>query len=223
MIFNMDILSKFPDPRLAEKKGDNTLAYGGELTPERLIEAYPQGIFPYYAFKDDTLRWVAPQVRYVIFPDEVKISHTMHTLMNKKKYRCTINTNFEEVIWNCAKIKGRIYEEGAWLGPELIQVWIELNKRGYAKSIEVWNEDNELVGGLYGFVHGGCFMGDSMFSKESNTSKLALIYLANHMKAEGGKFIDCQYQTEHLDSMGGRKISYDDYLKMAQDSTPIKW
>lgn len=221
MIFNMDYLEKFPDPRLADRY--DTLAYGGELTPERLIEAYPQGIFPYFAFTDDYIRWCAPHERFVIFPDEIKISHSMQSLMNKNKYKCTINTNFEEVIWSCAKVNGRIYEDGAWLGPELIKVWIELNKRGYAKSVEVWNEDGELAGGLYGFVHGGCFMGDSMFSKEPNTSKLALIHLAKHMQAQGGKFIDCQYKTDHLERMGGRTISYDEYLELAKDPTPINW
>lgn len=212
---------KFPDPRQTDEY--DTLAYGIELTAERLIEAYPQGIFPYYAFRDKLVRWCAPKVRYVIFPDEIVISHTMQSLINKNKYRCTINTAFEEVIWSCAKIDGRIYEDGAWLGPDLIQVWIELHRKGYAKSVEVWNEDGELVGGLYGFSHGGCFMGDSMFSKESNTSKLALIHLAKHMHAQGGKFIDCQYRTAHLDSMGGREISYDQYLEMAKDTTPLNW
>lgn len=121
------------------------------------------------------------------------------------------------------QVDGRIYEDGAWLGPELIQVWIELNRRGYAKSVEVWNEEDELVGGLYGFVHGACFMGDSMFSKEPNTSKLALIHLARHMQEQGGKFIDCQYKTDHLDSMGGREISYDTYLDITRNTTPINW
>ena len=221
MLVLLDKNDRFPDPRLADKH--DTLAYGRELTPERLIEAYPQGIFPYYAFRDRLVRWCAPHTRSVIFPDEIQISHSMRNLMNKNKYRCTIDTNFDEVIWSCAKVDGRIYEDGAWLGPELIQVWIELNRRGYAKSVEVWNEEDELVGGLYGFVHGACFMGDSMFSKEPNTSKLALIHLARHMQDPGGKFIDCQYKTDHLDSMGGREISYDTYLDITRNTTPINW
>ena len=213
----------FPDPRKTDEY--DTLAYSDttELTPERMIEAYPQGIFPYYAYTDILVRWCAPKKRYVIFPDEIHISHSMRNLMNKNKYRCTIDTNFEEVIWSCAKVDGRIYEDGAWLGPDLIKVWIELHKRGYAKSVEVWNSDDEIVGGLYGFAHGGCFMGDSMFSKEKDTSKLALIHLARHMQEQGGKFIDCQYPTEHLDSMGGREISYDLYLEITKNSKPINW
>lgn len=223
MICLLDNLKKFPDPRNTDE--NDTLAYSfiEELNSQRMIEAYPQGIFPYYAYKDVLVRWCAPKKRFVIFPDEIHISHSMRNLMNKNKYRCTINTNFEEVIWSCAKVDGRIYEDGAWLGPDLIKVWIELHKSGYAKSVEVWNNDDEIVGGLYGFAHGGCFMGDSMFSKEHDTSKLALIHLARHMKGQGGKFIDCQYPTEHLISMGGREISYELYLELAKDSTPLNW
>lgn len=221
MIVFLDKEDRLPDPLLP--RVDDTLAYSLELTPERLIEAYPQGIFPYYAFSDRFVRWCAPRKRFVIFPDEIHISHSMHTLMNKNTYKVTVNENFEEVVWSCAKINGRIFEDGAWLGPELIQIWIELHRRGYAKSVEVWNQEGELVGGLYGFAHGGCFMGDSMFSKEDDTSKLALISLAKHMQAQGGKFIDCQYHTGHLERMGGRAISYTDYLEMAKDTTPLKW
>ena len=166
MIVFLDKNDQLPDPLLPRR--DDTLAFSQDLTAERMIEAYPQGIFPYFAYKDKFVRWCAPRERYVIFPDEIHISHSMRNIMNRNIYRVTINENFEEVIWACAKVDGRIFEDGAWLGPELIQIWIELHRRGYAKSVEVWNEDNELVGGLYGFAHGGCFMGDSMFSKEKD-------------------------------------------------------
>ena len=114
-------------------------------------------------------------------------------------------------------------EENAWLGPELTETWIELNKRGHAKSVEVWDEDEYLVGGLYGFVSGGCFIGDSMFSLVPSASKLALIYLARHMKTQGGIFIDCQLRTEHLESMGARYIPYDEYLQATLNSRPLEW
>ena len=221
MIVFLDKNDQLPDPLLPRR--DDTLAFSQDLTAERMIEAYPQGIFPYFAYKDKFVRWCAPRERYVIFPDEIHISHSMRNIMNRNIYRVTINENFEEVIWACAKVDGRIFEDGAWLGPELIKIWIELHRRGYAKSVEVWNEDNELVGGLYGFAHGGCFMGDSMFSKEKDTSKLALITLAKHMQAQGGKFIDCQYHTGHLATMGGRTISYKSFLEMAEDTTPLNW
>lgn len=220
MMYNLDNLAEFPDPRNMDS---DEYGYGGELTAENLIKAYPMGIFPYYPYNDDIIRWYAPQKRFVIFPENIRITDSMRQIIRKGRYRCTINENFKETIWNCAKIDGRIYEWGAWLGPELIHVWLELNKRGYAKSVEVWNQENELVGGLYGFVYKGCFFGDSMFSKESNTSKLALIHLAVHMAAQGGKFIDCQLHTDHLESMGATYISYDKYLDIINDSTPINW
>ena len=220
MMYDLDELTDFPDPRNLDS---DEYGYGGELTPENLIKAYPMGIFPYFPYKEDMIRWYAPQERFVIFPDQIKISDSMRQIIRKNKYRCTINENFKETIWNCAKIDGRIHEWGAWLGPELIQIWIELNRRGYAKSVEVWNQEDELVGGLYGFVSNGCFFGDSMFSKESNTSKLALIHLAGFMQEKGGKFIDCQLPTDHLISMGGKTIPYDEYLETVQNSEPINW
>jgi leucyl/phenylalanyl-tRNA--protein transferase len=143
-------------------------------------------------------------------------------MINKKRYHCTINQDFAGVLSGCACIDGRIEESNAWLGPELLDTWMRLHDMGHAKSVEVW-EGDELVGGLYGFVHGGCFMGDSMFSKEKDASKLALIHLARHLQAEGGTFIDCQYQTSHLDTMGGREISYDKYLELTEDPKPINW
>lgn len=219
-MYNLDELTYFPDPRNLDS---DEYAYGGEITPENLVKAYPMGIFPYFPYQDDIIRWYAPQKRFVILPKDIIISGSMKQIIKNKKYRCTINENFKETIWNCAKIDGRIHEWGAWLGPELIHVWLELNKRGYAKSVEVWNVENELVGGLYGFVINGCFFGDSMFSKESNTSKLALIHLARHMEEQGGKFIDCQLHTDHLASMGAKYISYDEYLETIQNSDPINW
>lgn len=221
MIFDLNNTTEFPDPKYGQP--DGFYAVGGDLSAERLIKAYPMGIFPYFAFRQEPIIWWAPQRRYVIFPDEIHISHSMKQLIKKNSLTCTINEDFEGVILGCAHAEGRIDEEFAWLGPELMETWKELNRRGYAKSVEVWNEDDYLVGGLYGFVVGGCFIGDSMFSLVPNASKLALIHLAKHMEAEGGKFIDCQLKTAHLASMGARYISYEDYLKETQNSNPINW
>lgn len=221
MIFELSNTTEFPDPRFGQK--DGFYAVGGDLSPERLIKAYPMGIFPYFAFRQKPLIWWAPQERYVIFPDGIHVSHSMRNLMNKKRYTCTINEDFEGVIHGCAMAQGRIEEECAWLGPELIEVWCKLNEMGYAKSVEVWDQDDYLVGGLYGFVCGGCFIGDSMFSLESGASKLALIHLARHMKAQGGSFIDCQLRTSHLESMGARYISYEEYLKETTKEPFIIW
>ena len=221
MIVFLEKDERLPDPLLPRR--NDTLAFSQDLTAERMIEAYPQGIFPYFAYKDKFVRWCAPRERYVIFPDEIHISHSMRNIMNRNIYRVTINENFEEVIWACAKVDGRIFEDGAWLGPELIKIWIELHRRGYAKSVEVWNEDNELVGGLYGFVCGRAFIGDSMFSLVPSASKLAMIHLARHMQSQGGGIIDCQLETSHLKSMGARYISYEEYLKSTQSPDEITW
>ena len=221
MIFDLNNTTEFPDPRYGHPSG--FYAVGGVLSPEQLIKAYPMGIFPYFAFRHEPTIWWAPQERYVIYPDEIHISHSMRNLMNKKKFTCTINEDFEGVISGCGYADGRMEEEWAWLGPELSEIWMELNRRGYAKSVEVWDENDYLAGGLYGFVCGGCFIGESMFSLEPNASKLALIHLAGHMKKNGGAFIDCQLKTAHLESMGARYISYEEYLKKTTETTMIKW
>ena len=218
MIFQLDHTTDFPDPRYGNQ--DGFYAVGGEVTPERLAKAYPLGIFPYFAFRYRPVIWWAPQERFVISSDKIHVSHSMRNLMNKKRFHCTINQAFPDVLAGCADTDDRIDEDNAWLGPELLDTWMELHDMGLAKSVEVW-EGDDLVGGLYGFVHNGCFMGDSMFSLEPSASKLAMIHLARHMQKAGGQFIDCQLETPHLKSMGARYISYDDYLQFTGSSEQI--
>lgn len=220
MIFQLDRCTDFPDPRYGNV--DGFYAVDGEVTPERLAAAYPLGIFPYFAFRYRPVIWWAPQERFVIFPEEVHVSHSMRNLMNKKRFHCTINEAFPEVIASCADTDDRIDEDNAWLGPELLDTWMELHDMGHAKSVEVW-EGEDLVGGLYGFVCGRAFIGDSMFSLEPSASKLALIHLARYMQAQGGGIIDCQLETPHLKSMGGRYISYDEYLEYTHSTDMIPW
>ena len=220
MIFQLDRCTDFPDPRYGNE--DGFYAVDGEVTSERLAAAYPLGIFPYFAFRYRPVIWWAPQERFVIFPEEVHVSHSMRNLMNKKRFHCTINEAFPEVIASCADTDDRIDEDNAWLGPELLDTWMELHDMGHAKSVEVW-EGEDLVGGLYGFVCGRAFIGDSMFSLEPSASKLALIHLARYMQAQGGGIIDCQLETPHLKSMGGRYISYDEYLEYTQSTDMIPW
>lgn len=220
MIFQLDRCTDFPDPRYGNE--DGFYAVDGEVTPERLAAAYPLGIFPYFAFRYRPVIWWAPQERFVIFPEEVHVSHSMRNLMNKKRFHCTINEAFPEVIASCADTDDRIDEDNAWLGPELLDTWMELHDMGHAKSVEVW-EGEDLVGGLYGFVCGRAFIGDSMFSLEPSASKLALIHLARYMQVQGGGIIDCQLETAHLKSMGGRYISYDEYLEYTHSTDMIPW
>ena len=149
--------------------------------------------------------------RFVIFPDEIHVSHSMRALMNKQKYRVTFSKAFDRVIRECSRLR---YDElGAWLGEDMIEAYTRLYEAGYAMSVEVW-EGEELVGGLYGVCFGPCVFGESMFSLVPSASKLALIALAQRMQQCGGLFIDCQFETAHLKTMGGRYISYDEYISM---------
>lgn len=220
MIFDLTHTDEFPDPRYGNESG--FYAIGGEITPERLAKAYPMGIFPYYAYKLEGISWWAPQKRFVIRPCEIHVSHSMRNMINKGKYRCTIGEAFDGVLTGCACIDGRIEEDNAWLGPELIDTWMHLYDMGHAQSVEVW-EGEELVGGLYGFVCGKCFLGDSMFSIVPGASKLALIHLARYMEAQDGAFIDCQLETDHLRSMGARYITYEEFLKGTLSEENIEW
>lgn len=220
MIFQLDHTDTFPDPRYGN--ADGFYAVGGVITPERLAKAYPMGIFPYFAFRHEPIIWWAPQERFVIHSDEIHISHSMRNIRNKRRYRCTINEAFPDVLAGCACTDDRIEEDNAWLGPDLLDTWMILNEQGYAKSVEVWEED-QLVGGLYGFVCGRAFIGDSMFSLAPSASKLALIHLAGYIQSQGGGIIDCQLETPHLKSMGAHYITSDDYLARTLAPDPISW
>ena len=213
MVYQLSEDLVFPDPRLGEP--DGLIAIGGDLSEERLLLAYNYGIFPWYSFRDWPYpAWYCPMQRFVIFPDEIHISHSMRTLMNKKAYHVTFNNDFDGVIAGCSEVDGRYDMKGAWLGEEMMTAYRHLNRQGCAVSVEVWNSENQLAGGLYGVVIGACFIGESMFSREPNTSKLALIRLAKFMQRNGGKMIDCQLETPHLRSMGGRFIPYEEYLEI---------
>ncbi len=213
MLFELDdeILA-FPHPELPildDPQG--MVAVGGDLSVERLLLAYDYGFFPWYAFKFKEIQWFCPRERFVIFPGEVHVSHSMRTMMNKHEYRVTFNTAFDQVIRACSTVDGRVEEIGAWLGDDIIEAYTRLHELGRARSVEVWR-GGELVGGLYGVTSGTGFVGESMFSREPNTSKLALIALARRMQEHGGSLIDCQIHTPHLESMGGHFISYKEYI-----------
>lgn len=220
MVFKLDDELWFPDPSLADE--DGCLAVGGDLSVDRLLLAYQNGIFPWFSFRDnDEPVWYCPKRRFVIFPKEIHISHSMRTLLRKDLYQFSVNMAFEDVIRNCSRL--RIDEDGAWLGEDMIQAYTELHRQGFAASVEVWeniktpegwDERGKLVGGLYGVNIGNAFFGESMFSLVPSGSKLALIYLAKTLEELGGTIIDCQIETAHLRSMGGRYISYKEYMRL---------
>lgn len=209
MVFELDPEKvEFPDPHLADD--DGLLAIGGDLSFKRLILAYNYGIFPWFSFRSEPIMWWCPKERFVIFPDEIHISHSMKQLIRSEKYRVTVDEAFDEVIRNCGSAQKRNENKGAWLGEDIIKAYTELHEMGFAHSIEVW-EGERLVGGLYGEIIGQNFIGESMFSLAPSASKLALFTLAIRMDGVGG-LIDCQFETPHLKSMGGRHIPYDEYM-----------
>ncbi len=205
MIFKLlDDSLVFPNPALAED--DGLLAIGGDLSKERLLLAYQKGIFPWFS-QGDPILWYSPHERCVIFPAQLNTSKSMKQVMKKGDFTITENHAFADVIYNCAETP-RVGQEGTWITDEMQEAYVALNESGIARSIEVWKED-KLVGGLYGVVVGEVFCGESMFSKVSNASKLALIYLAQKKEF---KLIDCQLPNDHLMSMGAVMISREEYF-----------
>lgn len=196
---------EFPEVNKANKEG--LLAIGGDLSPERLILAYQQGIFPWYEVGEPILWW-SPDPRFVLFPDKLKVSKSMRQVLKKCDYIVTVNTAFDEVIQQCSKIK-RNGQAGTWITNSMIEAYIKLHELGYAKSVEVW-KDESLVAGFYGIDLGNdVFCGESMFTKESNASKIGFITFVQNTNY---KLIDCQLYTNHFDSLGAEEISRNVFL-----------
>jgi len=228
LVWQLDDELWFPNPQWGEDNG--LVAIGGDLSVNRLLLAYSNGFFPWYAFNmEHEPHWYCPLDRYVIFPNEIHISHSMRQLLRQHRYEVTVNQDFDGVIRGCSTAQGRNEEGGAWLGPDIIEAYTRLHRLGYAASVEVWetNQQNaqttsspnaqtpkRLVGGLYGVTLCKAFFGESMFSLVPNASKLALIHLAKALEAIGGHFIDCQFETPLFVSMGGRHIAYEQYMEL---------
>ncbi len=201
----------FPHPSLATE--DGILAVGGDLSAERLILAYQYGIFPWYN-QGDPILWWSPDPRFVLYPEELKVSKSMRPYFNQNKFECSVDTNFEAVIQNCQQNKrGNQAGAGTWITKEMQDAYIELHKLGIAHSIEVW-QNKELVGGLYGLSLGKCFFGESMFTKVNNASKFGFIYLVQKLKEKGFWLIDCQQETQHLASLGAKAIPRFQFLAL---------
>ncbi|RZK41625.1 MAG: leucyl/phenylalanyl-tRNA--protein transferase [Pedobacter sp.] len=211
MVFQLrtDYLA-FPEPDLADP--DGLLAIGGDLSLERLYLAYQHGIFPWFN-EDDPILWYSPHERCVIFPHKIKVSKSLQRTINQGMFNVTVDNAFSEVIRSCAKIP-RKGQEGTWIGKKMQDAYISLHDAGIAKSIEVWNGDR-LIGGLYGVVIGRVFCGESMFSLESNASKIALVFLARHTPID---LIDCQIPNDHLMSMGAEMISRSTFMEIMDSS-----
>ncbi len=198
-------------PPVEEAMPDGLLAAGGDLSPERLLLAYSSGIFPWFNEEDPPLWW-SPDPRFVLFPDELKVSKSMQQVIRKNEFEFKINTNFKEVIANCSQVY-RKGQPGTWITSEIIDAYTQLHELGYAFSAEAWQAGN-LVGGLYGVMLGKIFFGESMFSKVSNASKFAFIKWVELLKENGIVLIDCQVHTAHLESLGARMIERECFLEI---------
>ncbi len=208
----MQLLTKalyFPAVETASTEG--IVAFGGDLSPERLMLAYRSGIFPWFD-ADGPILWWSPDPRMVLFLDELKISKSMRNILNRETFQVTFNQHFKEVISNCQNVK-RSGQNGTWITDEMIQAYGNLHEIGFAISVEVWKDD-KLVGGLYGIDLGHVFCGESMFSLEPNASKIAFVSLVNQLKSENYQLLDCQVYNEHLESLGCREINRVDFIKI---------
>jgi leucyl/phenylalanyl-tRNA--protein transferase len=215
-LFVLDKDISFPPVHLAGP--DGLLAMGGDLSPERLVQAYRLGIFPWYEGKH--ILWWCPDPRFVLFPNDLKIAKGVKPLLNRNEFDFTTNKAFADVIHHCKKT-ARPGQEGTWITNDIEKAFITLHKMGHAHSAEVW-KDGQLVGGLYGIKMGKVFFGESMFSLQSNASRYAFIKYINQLKQEGIELIDCQVYTEYLESFGAVMIPRKDFVQLLDELIPVK-
>lgn len=200
----------FPNPKLAEE--DGLLAIGGDLSVDRLVHAYSNGIFPWFN-QGEPILWWCPQERFIIKPSEIHVSKSMKKFFKKHEIGLQLDRDFQDTMHRCRT--KREFKEGTWITDDMETAYYNLYLNGFAHSIEAY-VDGELAGGLYGVCLGRCFFGESMFSDQPNGSKIALILLAELLEANNFEMIDCQFHTPHLESMGGIAISYDEYRKLLE-------
>lgn len=206
-------------PKVSETSAEGILAIGGDLSPERLINAYRNGIFPWYS-EDEPIIWWSPDPRFVLFPQDLKVSKSMKQVLRSGKFEFRYNTAFKEVISNCRAV-AREGQDGTWIHSEMIEAYVKLHEKGVAISAECWLNE-KLVGGLYGIKMGKIFFGESMFAHESNASKFAFISLVRKMEKEGLSLIDCQTYTDHLASLGARMIPRLLFCKLVEEGVGEK-
>lgn len=201
----------FPPAHLADENG--LLAVGGDLSPERLLSAYRHGIFPWYG-EDEPILWWSPNPRLVLYPHELRVSRRLERLIRTGRFEITRDKAFHDVIAGCAGPRAKDHV-GTWIVSDMIAAYTRLYEAGYAHSVEAW-QDGQLVGGLYGLRLGGCFFGESMFTRVSNASKVAFVTFVRYLSARGCKLVDCQVSTAHLMRFGAREIPRKLFLKQLQ-------
>lgn len=224
MIPWIECKTPFPPVEKALRRPNGLLCAGGDLSPERLLEAYRHGIFPWFSAGEPILWW-SPDPRMVLFPRELKISRSLARTLRRGRYEVRLDTAFERVIRACSE--PRAGQGDTWITPEMQQAYCRLHELGHAHSVETWME-GRLAGGLYGMAIGRAFYGESMFSRATDASKIALAHLARHLERKGYAVIDCQMTTAHLASLGAREIRRREFLRglavwTADGEAPGKW
>ena len=206
----------FPDVKLALTEPDGLLAVGGDLSIERLTSAYQQGIFPWYS-EGQPILWWSPDPRMVLHPSEIKVSRSLAKKIRQQSFKVTFDQNFIDVVSACSKprLEKGVEQNETWILDEMIDAYTKLHEAGYAHSVECW-QDNKLVGGLYGVAIGKVFFGESMFSRVSDASKIAFVFLSKQLEKWGFQLIDCQVYTAHLESLGAKMISRKKFITLLQ-------
>jgi len=212
-IYRLSEKIAFPSPQFAVPEG--LLAIGGDLSELRLLLAYKMGIFPWFS-EEEPIMWWSPDPRLILYPSDIKVSKRLNRTINQGLFKITSDTAFDRVIESCARIRIE-NNQGTWIIDEMIKAYCRLFDSGYAHSVEAWYND-DLVGGLYGISLGGCFFGESMFSRISNASKVCLVALCRYIEEMSFDMIDCQIVTEHLLRMGARSIPRSQFLKQLEHS-----
>ena len=200
----------FPPLSKALTEPNGLIAIGGDLTAERLLNAYSQGIFPWFN-EGEPVMWWSPNPRMVLFPNELKISNSLKKTLKKPLFEARFNTSFRDVITACSESK-RVGQAGTWISPEMIDAYCDLHQLGHAICMEIWL-NNQLVGGCYGVIINNMFYGESMFHTHTDASKVAFVHLVNYLKNQGIGMIDCQMKTPLLTSFGGREIDREEFMQ----------
>lgn len=209
-VYLLDDTYHFPPAEGAE---NGIVAIGGDLSQERLLNAYKRGIFPWYS-EGEPIIWWCPDPRFVLFPDDLHISKSMHRVLNSNMFSVTLDTNFPLVIRQCAEVS-RKDEDGTWITEEMIAAYCRLHESGYAHSVEVW-KNNMMVGGIYGVSLGKLFFAESMFHTETNASKLAFIRLTQLLRQKEFMLLDAQVYTKHVESLGAKEILRKEFMLLLQ-------
>lgn len=211
-------------PPVEDAEEDGMIAVGGDISPERMLVAYSEGVFPWYDPSDIPV-WYCPNPRFVLYPKDLKVSKSMKQLFRAQKYRVSFDTSFRQVMEGCRDVARLSQDDphNTWISDEMIATCCELHEIGFMHSVEVWDKENNLVGGLYGGCLGSCFFGESMFAKASNASKYGFITLVKNLEKQGFHFVDCQIYSDHLKSLGADEIPRNRFIaELKQHIAPAK-